>query len=269
MTILDHTREGRGRPAIVFVHGFGCARDDWRGQVEDLRSSHEVIAVDLGGHGSTPGTPAHGRIETHARDVVQLLDELGVGPAVLVGHSMGCRIVVEAASMAPDRVAGLVLVDGSRLGPIGSKLHEETRRRIAEIGYQAFVEPFFAQMFPPTFDRSEAKRITARAVALPVEVGAALFPDIGRWDGERFETAFAAVRVPLMAIQTTYTNPERQRVSLTAGQSTPYLDALRATVPGARIEVIADVGHFPQLEMPTRVNVLLRSFLAGVAPQRS
>ena len=120
MTVLDHTREGRGRPTIVFVHGFGCARSDWRAQVAHLRDRFETVAVDLGGHGTTPGSEAHEIIDTHGRDVAELLAELAIARAVLVGHSMGCRIVMHAMSEAPDRVAGLILVDGSRLGAAGS-----------------------------------------------------------------------------------------------------------------------------------------------------
>lgn len=265
MTVLDHTREGRGRPTVVFVHGFGCARGDWRHQVAHLRGRYETVAVDLGGHGTTPGTPEHTRIDTHGADVARLLAELGLERAVLVGHSMGCRVVAHAMTEAPARVAGLVLVDGSRLGAAGSTAHLQTRQLIAEKGYRGFVAPFFAQMFSPGYDKAEAQAIIDRASNMPADLAGALFPDIGRWDSERFDDAFANVRVPLMAIQTTYTNPQRQRLSLAAGQTTPYLDDVRARVAAARIEVIPGIGHFPQLEVPAAVNALLDSFLGELS----
>ena len=87
MTILDHTREGRGKPTIVFVHGFACARSDWSRQVAHLRGRFETLAVDLGGHGTTAGTEEHARIDTHGRDVAALLTELGIERAVLVAKS--------------------------------------------------------------------------------------------------------------------------------------------------------------------------------------
>ena len=264
MTVLDHTREGRGRPTIVFVHGFGCARSDWRHQVAHLRGRYETVAVDLGGHGTTPGTEAHQRIETHGRDVATLLEELGIERAVLVGHSMGCRVVAHAMTEAPARVAGLVLVDGSRLGPAGSTAHEERRKRIAEIGYRTFMEPFFVQMFLPGADRAISQPIVDRAVAMPETLAGNLFPNIGRWDAEYFDTAFASTRVPLMAIQSTYMTADGQRAPMTKGQTTLYLDNVKALVPNARIEVIADVGHFPQLERAAEVNALLDDFLAGL-----
>ena len=262
MTVLDHTREGRGKPTVVFVHGFGCARSDWDRQVAHLRGRVETVALDLGGHGTTPGTAAHERIETHGRDVAALLAELAIERAILVGHSMGCRVVVEAALNAPAAVAGVVLVDGSRLGAAGSKAHEATRDQIAAVGFQTFVKPLFAAMFSPAYDRAKADAIIARAAAMPPEIAGALFADIGRWDAEKMDAAFARLHVPLMLIQSTYQDEKRQRRSLEPGQSSPYLDFVRNAVPRARIETVPGVGHFPQLERPEAVNAFLDAFLA-------
>lgn len=264
MTVLDHTREGRGAPTIVFIHGFGCARGDWRDQVAHLRSRYETVALDLGAHGTTPGTMEHARIERHAADVTALVAELGLDRVVLVGHSMGCRIAMEAMTRMPEGVAGIVLVDGSRLGTAGGKAHEATRAAIAEQGFRSFIAPFFTQMFSPRYDAAASKAVVDRAVAMPEQIAGALFPDIGRWDAERFDAAFAMTQAPLLVVQTTYTNAARQRVSLKMGESTPYLDDVRAKIPGARIEIIPDTGHFPQLETPQALNALLDDFLAGL-----
>lgn len=262
MTALNHTREGRGKPTVVFVHGFGCARNDWDRQVAHLRGRVETVALDLGGHGTTPGTESHQRIETHGRDVATLLAELAIDGAILVGRSMGCRVVTHAMTEAPSRVAGLVLVDGSRLGPAGSTAYEERRKHVAEVGYRAFIEPLFAQMFLPGTDRAVSEPVMQRALAMPEKLAGNLFPNIGRWDSEHFDTAFASVQVPLLAIQTTYTTPAGQRAPMEKGQTSPYLDDLKRLVPGARVEIIPGVGHFPQIEKAGEVNALLDAFLA-------
>ncbi len=253
MTVLDHTREGRGKPTVVFVHGFGCARSDWDRQVAHLRGRFETVALDLGGHGTTPGTSAHERIETHGRDVAALLAELDIERAILVGHSMGCRVVTHAMTEARARVAGLVLVDGSRLGPAGSTIYLDRHKRVAEIGYRAFVQPLFAQMFLPGVDPAISQPIIDRALARPEAIAGKLFPNIGRWDSEHFDTAFGSVRVPLLAIQTTTTTAAGERGPMVAGQT---------SLPGARIEIIPGVGHFPQIERAAEVNALLDGFLA-------
>jgi len=66
-----------------------------------------------------------------------------------------------------------------------------------------------------------------------------------------------------MAIQSTYSNERRERRSMTKGQTTPYLDMLRARVPSVRVEIVEDTGHFPQLDEPARTNALLDGFLAA------
>lgn len=264
MANIAHTRGGKGSPPFVFVHGFGCARSDWDAQVGHLQPRHETVAVDLGAHGSSPSTAEHAFIETHGRDVAALINELKLATSILVGHSMGCRVVIEAALAAPEKVVGLILVDGSRLGTPGSNVHETTRQQIADVGYGAFIRPLFVAMFSPAYDKAKAEVIIARAVARPAEICGALFADISRWDAEKMDAALDRAHAPLMLIQTTYQDERRQRRSLTAGQSTPYLDFVKAKVPAARIEVIAGTGHFPQLETPAAVNALLDSFVRGL-----
>jgi pimeloyl-ACP methyl ester carboxylesterase len=70
---------------------------------------------------------------------------------------------------------------------------------------------------------------------------------------------------PLLVLQTTRINEKRERATMRPGQITPYLDFIRASVPDARIEVLADVGHFPQLDAPAETNRVLERFLATLA----
>lgn len=114
-TRLFYEREGTGNPPLVFVHGFACAHDDWQAQLDFFRARQCVAAFDLRGHGASPGDPAQCDIETYGADVNALLHALELTPAILIGHSLGCRAVLQACSEAPQRVAGLVLVDGSRM----------------------------------------------------------------------------------------------------------------------------------------------------------
>src|SRR3954470_1226180 len=111
---MNFIREGSGAPPLVFVHGFACSLEDWRGQLDFFRQTNEVVACDLRGHGATPGRPQECSIEHYGGDVAALVNNLEGGPAILVGHSMGCRVVLEANRLLGKKVAGIVLVDGSR-----------------------------------------------------------------------------------------------------------------------------------------------------------
>jgi pimeloyl-ACP methyl ester carboxylesterase len=252
-------------PPVVLVHGFGCSHADWQPQIEHLSKDHVVEAPDLRGHGATPGQAADCSIETYGADVARLLAERDLAGAVLVGHSMGCRVVLQAALDAPGRVAGLVLVDGSKLGSGDPSAAEQAvRESIAATGYAAFARSLFEQMFVASSPAALRAAIVERALALPAAIGAELFARLVGWDARRMEQALAAVGVPLLVIQSTYLDPERGRVPIEPGVTTPWLDTVRRRAPGARIEIVPGVGHFPQLEAPERVNRLIEAFAVGL-----
>jgi pimeloyl-ACP methyl ester carboxylesterase len=255
---------GAGAPALVFVHGFACDHTDWDAQIEAFAATHLVLACDLRGHGDTPAGSAECSIASCGADVAALLAERQLANAVLVGHSLGCRVVLEAFRVASARVAGIVLVDGSRMGTGDPAQAEEAMRAAMEfVGYPAFAEALFTQMFlrPSTV----ATRIVGRAKRLPGAIGAALFPSMVRWDAANMERVLASIRVPLMIVQSTTIGTDRKRVPMGEGETSPWFDLVRRLVPHARLEVIAGVGHFPQIEAPARVNALLAEFVGAIA----
>jgi pimeloyl-ACP methyl ester carboxylesterase len=256
---MHYVRAGTAAP-MVFVHGFGCSHEDWLLQIKELKGRFEVAACDLRGHGLTPGRPHECSIAHYGGDVAALLSVLNLEKLFLVGHSMGCRVVLEAARLAPERTAGLVLIDGSRLASGDADAAESAARAaIDKVGYAAFAENLFRQMFFKASPLAEA--IVARAMRQPAEIGAALWPRMARWDAAEMDAALAAVRAPLMAIQSTTRDPVLlKRTPLKAGDTSPWLDLLRKAVPGAQIEIIPGVGHFTQLEAADEVNRLIAAF---------
>jgi len=241
------------------VHGFLCSHEDWRFQLKDLKSNQEVVACDLRGHGKTPGRPQECSIEHYGGDVAALVVNLDFEKAILVGHSMGCRVVLEANRIAPERVAGLVLIDGSRAGSGDPDAAEAAARaQIEHAGYKAWAEDLFRQMFFKSTPASE--RLVRRAVRQSAEIGAALWPRLARWDAATLEPALAAVRAPVLVIQSTSRNAQGQRAPLQAGQTSPWLDLLGKKLDQVKIEVLPGLGHFAQLEAPERVNRLIAEF---------
>lgn len=263
VTLPYHVRVGAGAPPLVFVHGFGCSHEDWHAQLVHFGPTRSSVACDLRGHGATPGRPAECSIETYGADVAELLRALELPRAVLVGHSMGCRVVLQAALDAPGRVAGLVLIDGSRVGEgEAAAAARAAGDAVAARGYADFADRLFEAMFLPTSDAGLRKRVVARARALPEAIGAALFPRMAAWDAVNMERALSAIRQPILVIQSTSMNAARVRVPLEPGDTTPLLDLVRSCAPQARIEILSGVGHFAQLEDPERVNTLIGDFVA-------
>jgi pimeloyl-ACP methyl ester carboxylesterase len=261
MSLIHHTVTGQGRPPIVFVHGFGCAHGDWDAQVAHLSPRHRTIAVDLRGHGASPGTPADCSVERYGADVASVMHALALPPAVLVGHSMGCRVVVEAALQSPARTAGLVLVDGSQFVPAMDASLRQTFE--SPDGLRTLTQRWFQEMFTAKSDPVVAAAVVERAGHLPRSIGETMLLDMVRYDCMRLAAFLAGLSVPVMAIQATYSTESRERRSLSAGRRTsPYLDMLCARIPSVRIEIISDTGHFPQIDEAAQTNAAIDRFLA-------
>jgi pimeloyl-ACP methyl ester carboxylesterase len=263
MALIHHVATGQGGRPIVFVHGFGCAHSDWDRQVAHFSNTHRTIAVDLRGHGASPGDADACSIERYGADVAEVMHALDLSGAVVVGHSLGCRVVIEAALQAPSRTAGVILVDGSQFAAAMQPVLQE--RFATPDGYVATIEALFQEMFTAKTDPALAERIADRARRLPQAVGRKMLPDLLRYDVFRLTSTLGSLRVPVMAIQATYTNEQRERRPLTPGQTTPYLDMVHRQAHSARIEVIAETGHFPQLDEPDQTNRLIGRFLEHLA----
>ena len=262
MALIHYVVTGEGRPPIVFVHGFACAHTDWDAQVAHLSPRHQTVAVDMRGHGASPGSAAECSIERYGADVAEVMRALALPPAVLVGHSMGCRVVTEAALQAPAQTAGVILVDGSQFATaMGAVLKD---RFAAPGGYAGMTGGMFKDMFTGKSDADVVASVVARAEQLPRAIGEKMLTDLQRYDVGRFAGSLASLRVPVMAVQTTFSNEKRERQTMREGQTTPYLDMLRTNVPSARVEIISDTGHFPQLDESARTNTLIDSFLGGL-----
>ncbi len=105
MALIHHVVQGDGSPPIVFVHGLGCAHDDWDAQVAHLSPRHQTVAVDLRGHGATTATADECTIERYGADIVALIE--CAGPAACSNgrpqHGMPRRHRGRVASARPRR----------------------------------------------------------------------------------------------------------------------------------------------------------------------
>jgi pimeloyl-ACP methyl ester carboxylesterase len=99
-------------PPILAVHGITSNSRSWLPTARELGSQATVLAPDLRGRARSNDLGGPYGMEAHARDMVAILDHLGIERAVLVGHSLGGYIVARIAADHPSRVAAAVLVDG-------------------------------------------------------------------------------------------------------------------------------------------------------------
>lgn len=247
-------RHGTGLPPLVFVHGYTCDHADWRFQLVDLAKDHTVVACDLRGHGQTPAQLADCSVETYGADVVEMLAALELNEVILVGHSLGCRVVLEAARRQSSRLAGLVLIEGfwpNLESP--AHLEQTMHDKISAMGFAGFITERFAAMFP--FPSVYAEPILARARRMPPEIGANVLARAFWWDGRKLDPALAGLKLPALVIQSAFGEAR-------LAHETESLDRMRRLKPDAQIAVLPHAGHFTQLEAPDAVNRLIRSFVA-------
>jgi pimeloyl-ACP methyl ester carboxylesterase len=109
-TTLVYEDRGTGKPAFVLVHGWACNRTFFAPQAEHFARRHRVVSVDLRGHGESDKPQGPYSIAAYADDLVYMIEHLGLGKAVAVGHSSGGMTVLQLAAAQPDRVAAIVMV---------------------------------------------------------------------------------------------------------------------------------------------------------------
>ena len=238
---IRYTVHGTGSPTLVFVHGWMCDKSYWEKQLLPFSQRFEVVAVDLAGHGESGLGRQAWTIASFGDDVAAVVKELGLEHVVLIGHSMGGDVKVEAARRLPGRVDGLVWIDTySQLG----------KPRTAE-QIQAFLEPFrsdFVQttyefvrgMFPPGTNVSLVEWVARDMSTGPPEVGIGAISSSFAHASEIIAD-LEELNLPVIAI-----NPDNESTDMESMKR-----------HGVEVVLLSGVGHFMMMEDPERFNSTL------------
>ncbi len=108
---IHYAVQGKGEPALVFVHCWSCDRNLWENQVPVFSKTNQVVTIDLPGHGESGQGRKAWSVESFADDVNTVITKLNLKRVILVGSSMGGPISLEAARRSPERVVAIVPVD--------------------------------------------------------------------------------------------------------------------------------------------------------------
>jgi pimeloyl-ACP methyl ester carboxylesterase len=260
---LRYVRQGQGSP-VLLLHGFSSSLFTWKDVLPGLARTHDVIALDLPGHGGSDIPPSL-TPELLARVVPAVLDQLGVPRASFVGNSLGGAIAIAVAARTPVRVDRLVLIDSagfnfeaSRRPALlraltvlpGARLleHSPRRRWMVSVGLrQVFHDDTLVTR--ERIDEYVVPVLRPRAVRAFQEL-------LGARDALGFPGTLAEVQQPALVIW------GRQ------DEWIPVSDAerFRATLPRATAVVLEGCGHMPQEERPQETASLIAGFLGR--PQR-
>ncbi len=133
---MNYKSFGKGQD-IVFLHGWGASISAFLFVAKRLGKQYRVTLLDFAGFGSSPPPERPYTVGDYTRDVVDLLDELGIKEAVFVAHSFGGRVALELATFFKERVRALVLVDSAGLKPrrtIAYYLRVATHKLLKKMG---------------------------------------------------------------------------------------------------------------------------------------
>jgi pimeloyl-ACP methyl ester carboxylesterase len=243
---LAYEDRGVGKPTFVFVHGWTCNRSFFAPQVAHFARQHRVVSIDLRGHGDSDKPQGPYTRAQDADDIAFVIEQLGLGPVVAVGHSMGGTIVLQLAAAHPACVVAIVMVD-----PAPFVFAPEQRTGVEamvaaiEAGNQEPRRQFIANhLFLPTSDRKLVEDVLAVMLATPSHVAASAMRGDLAFDGP---AVAAHCKVPALHLAATppFNPPHRMT------------EWLPRVVNGWTV----GAGHFNQLEAPDQVNAMIEGFL--------
>ena len=117
---------GEGEP-LIFVYGLACLMNHWKYQISYFSKTHKVITFDLRGHHNS-GTPENRdfSVESTAKDLLHLCEELSIKKAHFIGHSFGSQLLIESFNKKPELFDHLVLFNGFSDNPFSHLASKES-----------------------------------------------------------------------------------------------------------------------------------------------
>ncbi len=233
--------QGKGSPALVFIHGWCCDKRYWSYQVPYFARQYKVVAIDLAGHGASGLGRRRWTMEAFGADVAAVVEMLGINQVILIGHSMGGYVIIEAAKRMPERVIGLVGID-----TFHSFDTEYPKEQIEEFisGFKKnFVENtngFVRDMFTPDSDPNIVERIAEDMSSAPPWIGISSLQEYFNYD---VKDALKEVRVPIYCI-----NSDLLETNVEVG---------RRHARSFEVKLMPGMGHFIMIEDPEAFNQLL------------
>lgn len=242
---IEYEVAGKGDLTVLLVHGWSADRSYWRKQIAALSPRYRVAALDLAGHGASGFQREKWTIGSYGQDVVAVANALAARKIVLVGHSMGGPVAVEAARRLKDRVVGVIGVDAFKQAnevPSAEEAREFWRPLRDNFASQIMeVAPrlFFTRESAPELVQAVSRDLAAAPPRVAVPSGISL----SRYDGAK---GLRRVRkLPVTLINSTYQPTDAK--------------ALTEAHPDVKLVQMDGVGHFVMLEAPERFNTLLQA----------
>src|SRR4051794_26704545 len=166
---IHYKSYGKGKDALVLIHGWTCNLENWRDQIPEFAKRNRVIALDLPGHGESDKPQIAYSMDLFANAIDAVLRDAKVERAVVVGHSMGTPVARQFYRKYPQKTLGIVIVDGG-LRPFGTKeMREQFMAMFRGPNYKEAGAQMFAQMMP-TLPAADQERVKTSFLNTPQHV---------------------------------------------------------------------------------------------------
>lgn len=241
---------GKGDTALVFIHGWAGDRSFWREQLDLFARRHRVVALDLGGHGDSEANRELWSMAVFGGDVQAVVEELDLNEVVLIGHSMGGMVALEAARLMPKRVVGIVGVE--TLHDAEFKYSKEMTQMAVQsfkANFQETMTSFVRSAFVEGADPNLVEWVVSKACSANQEAAVAIILEMPNLD---IKKSFQAAKVPIRCINARPFPPNNLKTKVETNRK--YSDF--------GVVLMQRVGHFPMLERPGEFNGHLRGILS-------
>jgi pimeloyl-ACP methyl ester carboxylesterase len=236
-------RGNQGRNQLVLIHGAGGSYLHWPAEIRHL-AGENILAIDLPGHGASEGGGEE-TIDAYTVSVLEFMDYLDIGRAVIVGHSMGSAIAQRLSLDSPDLIRGLILIGAGAKLSVHPKLIEycSSERTSPEA-----VSLVMEWVFSPQADRRLVELAGQRMAEIPASV---MLADFKACDAFDVRNEVQEIQQPAMVIcgEDDQMTPVR------------FSEYLIDKLSDVRLEIVPHAGHMVMLEQPEIVAELIKNFL--------
>jgi len=243
---------GDGTITLVFIHGWCSNRTFWREQLDEMAKKYRVVAIDLPGHGESGRNREEWSITSFAEDVKAVMEKLNQERVVLIGHSMGGLVALEAAHLLPENVIGVIGVDAI------SNVEDESEsdmmdRAIAafEADFEGTMTAFMPRMFSPDTDSAIMQWATKSSIEADKAMAISIMRGVSEIDEKNL---LSSAGVPVRCIYAASDDPGGPQSYVEINKKYADFDAV----------FVDGVGHFLYLENPEEVNRHLLAFVSEI-----
>jgi len=253
---LHHRFDGpEGAPVLVLANSIGTALELWDAQVPALARRFRLLRYDQLGHGRSEVPPGPYTVELLGRELVGLLDGLGIERVSFAGISVGGAVGMWLAAERPERLERLVLACTSARFGDPEIWRERAEGVRGEEGMRAVTEASLGRWFTAAAAPEDVERLRRMLLATPPEGYAACCDALGAWD---FREELGRVQAPTLVVAASEdpsTPPEQGRL-------------LATRIPDARLHVIVGAAHLVNVERPAEFTEVVLEHLLGPGYER-